>query len=310
MKIALLCIRDNCNRTSKMERALNTVKGVQAMGLSRLNHPFKYVNPLKIGSNMDFKILIKWADVVWLPMGDIDLFRNFKNLFENKKIIVTHSGTKYRLNSAKFNNIFNQFTTAHILLGHDHMKLGAKNIHYNSLRIIEPATQPKASSERIKIGHFPSNPEKKGTKKIQAVLKELKDEGYKFNEIVSTYIVPHEINMERMGRCDVYIDQLKPTQNGVVFGEVGNQTYEAMSLGCITISNLTDSSYYNKTHGKPIQLIANSTDELKQSLISLIKLSPKELYEKRLETYQAVHDRHGLKAMGKSIYKTLCQIGF
>ena len=308
MNIALLCIRDNCNRTSKMLRALNTVEGVTAKAYTQVTHPFNYNDPIEVGTNEQIKDLIEWSDVVWFTMGNVNLWYHFKNSLRNKNIIVTHSGTQYRQNSEKYNYIFNKFATGHILLGHDHMKLGAKNAHYNSLRIVEPTSKPKRHKGLLRIGHFPSNPNKKGTDTINAILMRLRLDGYEFISNLSTQVVSYSDNIQRMSECDVYIDQLKPLQKGINFGESGNQTYEALSLGCITVSNLTDSSYYESVHGYPIQIIANSPDELYNSLAMLIE-QPRTVTERiRFDSWQMVHEQHSYKAMGLSMYNTIKEV--
>lgn len=303
MNLALICTRDNCNRTAKMVRAIETVEGVQVRGLTERPHPFGYDKQLELGTVKGFKSLIAWADVVWLTMGNVKLHKQYEKHIKGKKLIVTHTGSKYRLNSKAYNDYFNPIANGHILLGHDHMKLGAVNSRFNSLRIVEPTPKPKRHKGAVKFGHFPSNPKKKGTDAILSVLKQL---GVDYT--VSAKTVSHKANLQRMADCDVYIDQLMPTMNGIVFGESGNQTYEALSLGCITVSNMTDTSHYKARHGEPNFIVANSTEQLYATLSILNELPKAEVERVRLDSWKAVQHQHGYEAMGLSIIQTVNEV--
>jgi hypothetical protein len=83
---------------------------------------------------------------------------------------------------------------------------------------------------RTVVGHFPSNPSKKGTGHILRVIASLR--GRKDFEFQMSTGISHVEAMRQMSRCDIIIDQLTP------FGVYGMVAVEAMALGKVVISSV------------------------------------------------------------------------
>ncbi len=109
------------------------------------------------------------------------------------------------------------------------------------------------------MGHFPSNPEKKGTRLIVHGIRRLESKADFDFCLISG--VSHEEAMQQMLACDIVIDQLSP------FGVYGMVSVEAMSLGRVVLSSI-DPSYYEHCPVIPI------TEENFEERLSEILSSP------------------------------------
>jgi len=299
--IALLCIADNCNRTYKMARALR-MQGLEVKAIKNKWHPYLYPNQIDVKGLHRLIATASLADVVWLTMGEPQLIDMMRAI--NKPLIVTYSGTKYRQNSEVINAKLNKIPHARIIqLGADLMKLGPKDAKFFSCRIIEDdVIKPKYNRNTIPvIGHFPSNPDKKGTEKINKIIERLKGHGYEFEYRTQNSPVRHDLVIHKMQQCDIYIDQLFEKQGDKPMGEAGNQSYEAAACGCVVITNMADTSYYESVHGPIGFELANNEEELYYKIVELITLPQNKLIDKCKESRKWVVKTHGLEAMGKGL---------
>ena len=103
--------------------------------------------------------------------------------------------------------------------------------------IVLPDLSPRTPSNRVAVGHFPSNPDKKGTRQIVDAIRRLQSR-FDFDfHLVSG--VSHEKALQQMLGCDIIIDQISP------YGVYGMVSVEAMSLGRVVLSSIDD-SYYDR----------------------------------------------------------------
>jgi hypothetical protein len=109
--------------------------------------------------------------------------------------------------------------------------------------IIIPVLAPRSSSGRLVVGHFPSDPVKKGTRQIVEAVRKVQSQSEFDFRLVSG--VSHEAALRQMIECDVVIDQLSP------FGVYGMVSVEAMSFGRVVLSSI-DGSYYDRCPIVPI----------------------------------------------------------
>ncbi|MFO8067259.1 MAG: hypothetical protein R6U11_06730 [Bacteroidales bacterium] len=302
--VLMICVSDNCHRTWKMQQALlaqNINVKAFALQAKQIIHKTNKDN-IPVITLAEMQRYCNKAKVVWATMGNYTLLNRLKF---TSPVIATHAGTTYRNNYKVHNALFNRMVDKHVLLGHDHMELGANNAVYNCCRIIDiDYLQPNYNkSEKYIIGHYPSQPDKKGTQKIINCLNELKSEGFDFIDNVDTKLVSFEDNVKRMSKCDIYIEQLAPTVEGKMFGEISNTAYEAASLGCAVVTNLINDKYYNQRHGEHKFHIANNEKELKKLLKYLLSLSREELNKLQVEARKFIVNKHSFKPMGKELLK-------
>ena len=226
-----------------------------------------------------------------------------------KKYVVQHGGTIYRENHAEINQHFNGFCDAAIIQCPDLLNLGAKNemlIYYPvDTELIQPVY--RGQSDVVLIGHFPSNPAVKGTKQIVEIIKELEADDLvkdKFKYIGtrdSDNPVSWWDNIRRMGTCDILIETLQSKLAGRNYGEWGNTALEAAALGKVVITNSIHQEHYHNEYGDCALEIANTREELKETLKKWILVSDLIRLEKRKQTRDWAHKKHGMRATGERI---------
>lgn len=294
--ILCLAITDNANRTYKTVKALKSV-GVKAKGFIRRRHPFNYPAELHIADLEKIIRYIEAFDTIWLTMGST-FFLKF--IPKNKRLIVTHSGTKYRQNPKAYNEIFNEFPNVkHVMITKDLMNLGAVNEVFCSCRIVpDYIKRVIPNGNKRVIAHYPSNTSKKGTEDILKVISELKKERTDFIFHWRATPLPYMANIEDMQRADIYIDQLISHQNGKPLMQAGNQAFEAVASGCVVVTNMSEHQ------GEPFE-IANNVNELKDKLNYLLNLPKREFQDLNLKHYETLMQRHSYEAMGMQIKQLL-----
>ena len=96
---------------------------------------------------------------------------------------------------------------------------------------------PPTSLGSVVVGHFPSDPKRKGTQKIiEAVRRVQESVDFDFRLVTG---VSHEMVLSEMRRCDVVVDQLSE------YGVYGMVSVEAMGLGRAVLSSINTSYYEN-----------------------------------------------------------------
>jgi len=159
----------------------------------------------------------------------------------NKKIVVQHGGSIYRMNPS-ISVFFNSIADAAIIQCPDLLGLGSKNEHLIyypvQLDILHPTYRRK--KDKVFIGHWPSTPVTKGTENILKVIERLSKNpktGNKFEYIGTRFVKKSHVNLpwlehlKRVRSCDILIETCNPEQRGKKYGEWGNAAIEAAALG-------------------------------------------------------------------------------
>ena len=198
-----------------------------------------------------------------------------------KNVVVQHNGTVYRLHHESHNRFFNQYIDATIIQMPELLGLGAKNEVWISFPVdTEGLASCTVLCGKLRIGHFPSNPEVKGTETVLKVIKELETDGAARDRFEYVGVrnglpgrFPWEVNLDRIRGCDILIEACNLTQKGRRYGEWGNTAVEAAALGKVVVTNSLSIKRYESEYGKCPFLIANSESELKDTLRELITAS-------------------------------------
>jgi glycosyltransferase involved in cell wall biosynthesis len=250
--------------------------------------------------------------------------------YKNKPIIAGVSGHPYRRKPKEFIDFFNPFIKQGLVQCPDLLNYGLINeelVYYgvDTDKILPYSFNLK--NEKLKIGHFSSNPQTKGSDVIINAILEIIEKypdkieyvGYKLKDLEKNKI-DHKINWEdnikRMAECDIYIETCKPflnpygahfiEYNNTRFGEWGNTCLEAAASGCIVISNSLSYKYYKKNYTKKFPLlIANDKDAIKEHLVNLIKMTPQEILSLKNHFRRWVIDNHSLIQTGKRFYEKI-----
>lgn len=257
MKVLNLCYDDYANLAYNHTMALCSV-GVEAVCYKRIKHPFGYEREGIITTRMAMKDVAPWADVV-------QVFHSWDFLldpcFKNKKKVIWHTGTAYRQNPDRLNHMFNSFVDMTITDHCEFMHLGAKNIHYMAPAIDTDKIKPsgRVAKKPFKVGHYPSNPEVKGTREIIKMMEVvMKRHPGVFEFDCSAKVLPFDQNIERMKQCDIYIELFAPFQDGKEYGHYGVTAFEAAAAGipCITQNKYPD--VYASVYGTEPFFLCNS----------------------------------------------------
>lgn len=113
---------------------------------------------------------------------------------------------------------------------------------------------PSRPANVVRIGHFPTNPELKGTDLVHRAVAQLAEEGVPI-ELVGkpgNQWVPHNELLKLMQTCDVVIDQVAPKEKSGIDGIYGMTSIEAMAMGKIVISNVDQEYRETAYEGCPI----------------------------------------------------------
>ena len=304
MKVVLLAANDWTNLGGQCAKSLREI-GVDATMFIKKTHSFEYPNQGKIfKASSQVLPYIKKADVVlFMHSQYIDTGVDLKN----KKVLVWHTGSRYRKYSKNVNKFFNPIVNASIC-GRDVFGLGAKNEKWVGGLVDVEALNPvyKTGNDKIVLAHYPRG-RHKGTGTIKNSIDEINKKGllngfiYKFSD----KIVDWKSNIERVSKCDVYIEDMGKGKNKSVFGIAA---LEAAALGKIVITRFLFLEEYEKKFGKYGLQVANTQEELVQKLIYLISLSEKDLLKLKKRARKWVVRRHSYEAVAKRLLKVFNEV--
>jgi len=221
-----------------------------------------------------------------------------------QKKVVQHGGSVYRQNANDMNKEFSD-VDATIIQCPDLLGLGAKNESLIYYPVDTDMIKPTGNGgKKLRIGHFPSNPEVKGSDMIERLMRAMKIEyefKYDFEYVGSRETVPWRDNLKRMGECDIIIECLNPQQGKAVYGEWGNTALEAAALGKIVITNSLKEDIYKQEYGHCELLIANSLNAMKNHL-GLLLDGGININHKKEATRQWVVEKHSMKATAERLW--------
>jgi len=240
---------------------------------------------------------------------------------KGKNVVVQHGGSTYRIEPKKANDTFNPFTSASIIQCPDLLNLGANNEHLIYYPVDTQFIQPhyRKSTGKIRVGHFPSSPQNKGTAKILTVIQEmnkdpdLKDK-FEYVGVLNPHGLGHQVsweqNLDRMRKCDIIIETHQPElkldgRSSKVFGEWGNTAIEAAALGKSVITNSLTLDLYNKEYGNMGLHIANDKEMLKTHLYNLIQLGRNNLLADGARTRDWVINNHSMEATAIRLWEKI-----
>lgn len=221
-------------------------------------------------------------------------------------VVVQHGGTAYRQHPDACNRVFGPVSDATIVQCPDLLNLGAKNESLIYYPVDADQIRPDFGfkhPDKLTIGHFPSNPEVKGTDAILNVLGQLdQDFEYIGSDGGRSHILPWEQNIERLKQCDIVIETCNANQGDKVFGEWGNTALEAAASGCVVVSNTLTRDLYHNEYGKLGVQVANNPEQLHQVLTELLSLPRADIATLKHETRQWAESSHGIEATANRLW--------
>lgn len=212
-----------------------------------------------------------------------------------KKIIVAHTGTRYRENHIAFNEKFKGIKSIS-----DQSEFSVLGNHEYIVAPVELDAAPFYRTGKLKIGHYPSHPVVKGTAEIIQMLHPMQN---KFKWMHSTAPVPHAQQLKRMAGCDVYVELFKPELNGRPYGCFGVTALEAAAMGKIVVTNNLYPDVYTMSYGRCPFLIANTSEEFIGAVDYLLKMKPFTFKKMQFETFEIMKENHSFEATGNKLAK-------
>lgn len=292
MKVLVISSNDYARYGHQISQSLRAV-GVDCIDLCLQKHKFDYPSA-GICVKLDVMIdRIKKASVICVMHSEIKLFELAKNHNSTAEILVFHTGTRYRQGYAMMNKTFIGCKT--ITDQTELMKLG------NHSYIVAPieVSKPKfATSIRIKIGHFPSSTEVKGTDDI---IKMLQPFSGRFSWVHSTDFVPNKKQLQRMMLCDVYIELYKPILWGKEYGCFGVTALEAAALGKLVITQDLNPNIYAENYGEHPFFLANTPKEFHNQIETILSGGPEYVKKYQRKFHALMQENHSFKATGEKV---------
>ena len=286
MKVVNICVDDHANFMWNIHKSLLTV-GIDSYAYKLNPHPFNYPEQAYLINPNLLRTLE--ADIILIHHSDWELEKHFTD-----RIAYFHTGTKFRTMKQSIIPMVNYAELNLIALPEFH-NVGLKNEHY----VIGAVEEPNGSiGTEYKFGHFPSNPDVKGTETIIRA----------FNETSvpltwSTDKVGYEEQLERMRKAQVIVELFNPMLGGNFYGSFGMTALEAASYRKVVLTqNVTGQELYKRTYGDCELVICNTYNELKQNIL---KYNSIDIHEKANETYLWWRAKHSPAATGQRIAELL-----
>ena len=311
MKVLIVCRSDWANMGYKYQESLKEV-GVDAKAVTvNINYSCKPKHA-EICKLPKMRSYAKSAEIIQFMHSEY-----FDLGVKNKRFFVFHGGSRYRINSNSKNKIFNPIVEKSIIQTGDLLGLGAKNEVWVLASVDTKRIKPvyKRKSNKLIVGHFPSNPMVKSSNGINKVMKRLRKKfGNKFEYVYSPKSIVWNKNIDRVSECDIYIDGCTPilktekSPNSYKYGEWGCAALEAAALGKVVISHMLSYKRYEQEFGKCGIEVANSFDEVEKQMIKLLSMSDGELLQVRKDTRLWVEKFNSYYVIGKRLKEVVYKI--
>lgn len=308
MRIIFISHQDYANFSYEKSESLKLM-GVDCDSFVLKPHPFAYQNEAKKVDVERMKSEIQKADLIHVMHSCGTMWDLVKD--SGKRIIVWHTGTRYRTEPQKHNERWNPIVERSIYALGEFEKLGCKNGEFFSVTINENEFELRHCNDNIiKFAHFPSNPQVKGTRNIIHVLSEVnKKNRDKFRQNISVKRVGHNLQKKRMADCHVYIEMcasMQVTKMGTKeYGSFGTTALECAMMGKVVMTNFNWEDCYKKYYGEHKLIVHNSKDELKHNITALINKPIEEIIKLGDESRKWAIEKHGRKATGERLIKYL-----
>ena len=291
MKLGLLTSDDYANFQYDIYKSLQSV-GVDVIARKIARHIFSYENQCEIITPNNIRETYKDCDIVIITHSCWQLME----LLDNKLIIPLHTGTPYRSNPELVNEKFKESPFSIIAL--PEFQTLAPNPKYLVGAVESDWAVRDIVGRRVRVGHFPSNPDVKGTEDIVRILRNA--ENCEF--IYSTERVSHAENLKRIYDCDIYVEMLASTQGGKPYGSFGITGLEAAAMGKIVITQaINDNGLYNDTYGVNMLNFVKDELGLKKTLSSLLQYKGDYLTGQMESTKEWMEKNHSYKATGTKL---------
>lgn len=320
MDVLYVTLDDWSNTGYRFCKCLKSL-GLDVVGLKGNDHSMNYPNQLDVSPHINKNRLIDNYPVVVNARGLSELARQAHVIhfssstfidmgidLSEKFVVVNHGGRVYRKHPKESNDVFNFYANKTLIQCPDLLGKGAVSEELVYYPVDTGYIQPDFSfkGDKLRIGHFPSSTNAKGTGTIMGAVKSLEADplfrdrfeyvGWTDTKKRSRFI-PWDEQLALYKECDILIETVNPSLNGTHFGAWGNTALEAAASGCIVVTNDLYQDIYEKEYGEVCALnIANDGKQLLAQLKRLLAMSNEMLLELKKDTRCWVDDLHGIEA--------------
>lgn len=239
--------------------------------------------------------LAKQAEVIQIMHSDAAIFDAVKHL--GKRMIVYHTGTRYRENHLHLEQVFKGITSVSDQC--EFMHLGD---HKYIVSPVELDMAPLCANTHLKIAHYPSHAWTKGTDKIIEMLQPVHG---KFEWQHSTALVGHKEQLSRIAKCDIYIELFKPEIRGNPYGCFGVTALEAAAMGKIVITNNLFPKVYTDAYGTCPMTIANTEEHFSNYINQYLKADKNFIRSIQKQNFELMKENHSFTATGNRIIRAI-----
>jgi len=315
MSVLFIATHDWANVGYNYAQALRSV-GVKAKAFALFEETFSYPKQAEKYSNFDrMESLVNDATIIIFMHSD-DHFVKFPFDLKGKRVGVFHGGTRYRFDSIAFNHVWNNLADFCIIQTGDLLDLGAKNQLWVLPAIDTKTFKAKASipdkNGLIQFAHYPNKPMIKGTVFIENAIRKASRKHKLTWRWSEERIKDWKKNIDRMAKCDVYIEACMPEQTNqrtgkqFRYGEWGMQGLEAAALGKAVITHFRSKERYEKEYGVSCPLlVANSETEIYQRITECCEMGLDGVRKLGRETRKWAEKNHSYEAVGARLKRLL-----
>lgn len=296
MRVLNLAQNDYANFSHENAKALRSI-GVDCIDLVQSLHPFGYTTESKLASISEMVKAMKEADVIQV-MHSLSMLYELAKANSKAKIIVYHTGTRYREGHKELSLLFGDTTQC---TDHTEFLQINPNLHY-IVSPVEFECAPLAKQHPLVFAHYPSNYEVKGTGKIFEMIEPFRNRMIWKMDVTQ---LMHKSQLQRMANCDVYIELFKPELNGRPYGCFGVTALEAAAMGRIVITNNLHNKVYTDAYGMLPFTIANTEKVFTNTINGLLNLDLQMIRDTQKQTWEIMRENHSYKATGERILKVI-----
>ncbi|MGH7598661.1 MAG: glycosyltransferase [bacterium] len=236
-----------------------------------------------------------WNFDLYQLEGGLEFFRDGRTIFElkkrGKKILCLYTGSDLRTRGII--PAIDEVADLHLTFELDHLALYPRLEHvFFPLDICRFTPVPSNTSNRIVIGHAPTNRAAKGSDTIIAVVQSLMNEFPLELELIEG--LPHDEALRRKTRCDIFIDQIGDLGYGI-------NAIETLAMGICTCTSLV-AGFAEKYPDHPFVEI--NADNLHERLIGLCR-HPEERQKLQQSGREWVKKMHDAQQVVRRIHELL-----
>ena len=293
MKVTVCCHKDFARYGYLASKAMRTA-GINSRSFALKPHEFHYPEQADIVSKEKIRRECSDSDVI-VVMHSCGTMETIVKEFSGKKpIVVFHTGTRYRVNRNKYDDLWRPHATMVVAALAEFM---TQEKEYMGITVDDTELLPDYSYRHHSFGHYPSNSVVKGTETIRRACNIAE---VKLNS--DSRVVDYLRNLYRMKTVDCYIELFAPDNRGQIYGSFGTQAVEAAALGKVVITQNLHTDVYWK-HYMPMDGVAFVHDfhDLVQAIGEVRDMTAEQLLHQKKACRAWVEMNHGLEASGRKL---------